>query len=318
MHVAPRRIGPILRLALGGAVACAALAANAAGEVYKFRDKDGVVHITSVPGDRAKAAGKVQTIRMPNAAATRPAPTASTTAAAAGAGASPAPAASPAVTRTPRVVTTMFVVRRADGALEYTNLPPKGRVLRSFTVVTGGLAAIVNSPIDWNHVGLNTTLYAAEVDAAARIHGVDPALVRAIMHAESAFQPNALSPKGAQGLMQLMPATAGDYAVSDAFDPTQNINAGVEHLAMLLALFDGDVTLAAAAYNAGQGAVARYGNQVPPFAETEVYVARVNTLHQRYRAELAAAPPAPAALPASTSPVAAPALTPPASMPGTQ
>lgn len=268
-----------------------------AGEVYKFRDKNGVVHVTSVPADRKQAVGQVTTIRVPPAPAARaPAPVAPPVASGAASGVSgasapvaPAPAAPAAPARTRSVVTTMYVVRRPNGVLEYTNLRPRGRFERSFAVVTGGLAADPASRIDWNHVGLNITAYAAEIAAAAATHGVDAALVRAIMHAESAYQPNALSPKGAQGLMQLMPATAGDYDVTDAFDPIQNINAGVEHLAMLLGLYAGDVTLTAAAYNAGQGAVARYGQQVPPFAETQLYVQRVNTLHQRYRNELALA-----------------------------
>jgi hypothetical protein len=264
-----------------------------------------VIHVTSNPADRQRAVGKVTTIRVPNAptprAARAPALSAVPSGAASGVTGvatpmSPAPTAlaPPAPTRT--VVTTMYVVRRANGVLEYTNVRPPGRYERSFAVVTGGLAADPDSRIDWNHVGLNLTAYAAEIAAASARHGVDPALVRAIMHAESAFEPNALSPKGAQGLMQLMPATADDYGVTDAFDPVQNIDAGVEHLAMLLDIYDGDVTLAAAAYNAGQGAVARYGRQVPPFAETQVYVQRVSTLYQRYRNELLVAANAAASL----------------------
>jgi soluble lytic murein transglycosylase-like protein len=295
-----RHLTLALALAAGG-IGSGAATPVAAGEVYKFRDKDGVVHVTSNPADRRKAVGAVQTIRVPNAAparvtvapetpvATRPSGAASGVTGNAIATNPPAAAPEPAPARTRTVVTTMYVVRRANGVVEYTNVRPAGRYERSFAVVTGGLAADPDSRIDWNSVGLNLTAYAAEIAAATARHGVDPALVRAIMHAESAFQRNALSPKGAQGLMQLMPATAGDYGVTDAFDPVQNIDAGVEHLAMLLDLYDGDVTLAAAAYNAGQGAVARYGRQVPPFAETQVYVQRVNTLHQRYRSEMALA-----------------------------
>ncbi len=296
------RIASPLVVTLVASLALPALAfPAAAGEVYKFRDKDGVVHVTSNPADRKRAVGQVTTIRVPNTAPSRgttpperpdparPSGAASGVAGVTGAATSPSPApAMPAASaRTRTVVTTMYVVRRANGVVEYTNVRPPGRYERSFAVVTGGLAADPASRIDWNSVGLNLTAYAAEIAAATARHGVDPALVRAIMHAESAFQRNALSPKGAQGLMQLMPATAGDYGVTDAFDPVQNIDAGVEHLAMLLDLYDGDVTLAAAAYNAGQGAVARYGRQVPPFAETQVYVQRVNTLHQRYRSEMA-------------------------------
>lgn len=263
------------------------------GEVYKFRDADGVIHVTSVAADRSKATGKVQTISVPRAVLrSSPAP--------AGSGATSPTGAAAARGATRTVVTTMYVVKHPSGAIEYTNLRPRGGYLRSFAVVTGGLAADPASRIDWNHVGLNTDAYAAEVDAAAALHGIDRALVRAIMHAESAFQRNALSPKGAQGLMQLMPATAGDYGVTDAFDPGQNVTAGVEHLAMLLKLYAGDVTLAAAAYNAGQGAVARHGNQVPPFAETQVYVQRVNTLHQRYRDQLAVSTPVAAERPVAS------------------
>lgn len=135
---------------------------------------------------------------------------------------------------------------------------------------------------------LRLDVYAAEIDAASTWWGVDPVLVRALIHAESAFNPNAQSPKGAQGLMQLMPATAARFDVTDPFDPSQNINGGVQYLAWLLNRFEGDTTLATAAYNAGEGAVDRYGG-VPPYRETEQYVARVDALATRYRAALGVA-----------------------------
>ena len=113
-------------------------------------------------------------------------------------------------------------------------------------------------------------------------HQVDPALIRAVIHAESAFNVNALSSKGAQGLMQLMPGTAKDMGVTNAFDARQNIEGGVKYLARLMATFNGDVQLATAAYNAGPGNVKRY-NGIPPYAETEVYVERVSILYQRYQ-----------------------------------
>jgi soluble lytic murein transglycosylase-like protein len=111
--------------------------------------------------------------------------------------------------------------------------------------------------------------------------GVDESLIRAIIHAESAFNPRAMSLKGAQGLMQLMPGTANDMGVLDAFDPAQNIRGGARYLGLLLKNFNGDVRLTAAAYNAGPAAVQHY-NGVPPFAETQVYVQRVGELLQRY------------------------------------
>ena len=120
----------------------------------------------------------------------------------------------------------------------------------------------------------------AMVAMAIWVWGVDPALVRAIVHAESAFNPQAESRKGAQGLMQLMPATAAQYGITNAFDAGNNIRGGVEHLAGLLKTFNGDERLAAAAYNAGEGAVRKYKG-VPPYDETQVYVDRVAVLRQR-------------------------------------
>ena len=116
---------------------------------------------------------------------------------------------------------------------------------------------------------------------AAQRHGLDPRLVRAVVAVESAFRADAVSPKGAQGLMQLMPKTAVSLGVIDAFDPAQNLEGGSRHLAGLVADYKGDLDRALAAYNAGQGAVARHGG-VPPYRETREYVAKVL---KRYRAE---------------------------------
>jgi len=106
-------------------------------------------------------------------------------------------------------------------------------------------------------------------------HGVDPVLLYAIMHRESAFKKRAMSHKGARGLMQLMPATAARFGVRDIFDPEQNIDAGARYMSWLLRRFDGDVRLALAGYNAGEGAVDKYGRRVPPYRETQEYVRRI-------------------------------------------
>lgn len=129
--------------------------------------------------------------------------------------------------------------------------------------------------------GLNSEAYSELVQQAATEYQVDQALIRAIIHTESAFNPLAKSNKGAEGLMQLIPATQIRFGVIDAQDPEQNIMGGVRYLQYLLQLFDNDTVLASAAYNAGENAVLRYGG-VPPYNETENYVARVDSLYKRY------------------------------------
>jgi soluble lytic murein transglycosylase-like protein len=125
------------------------------------------------------------------------------------------------------------------------------------------------------------TPFAAEIDAAAARHGVNPALLRGLIRAESNFNPRAGSPAGAQGLTQLMPGTARGLGVTNPFDPVQSINGGAKYLRQQLDRFGGDVTKALAAYNAGPGAVQRFGG-VPPYAETQNYVKRVQEYAREY------------------------------------
>lgn len=139
-----------------------------------------------------------------------------------------------------------------------------------------------NSHVDWHSVPLNTQDYVKLVKQAASKNNLDPALLRALIHAESAFSEKALSRQGAQGLTQLMPATAKDMGVKNAFDPKQNIEGGAKYLALMLEKFDGNSRLAIAAYNAGPNAVKKY-NGIPPYKETQVYVDRVQILFQRYQ-----------------------------------
>jgi hypothetical protein len=116
------------------------------------------------------------------------------------------------------------------------------------------------------------------IENVASAQGVRTDLVRAVIQVESAFNPLAVSDKGAMGLMQLMPATAKQFGVSNAFDPHENVRGGVAYLRRLLDRYGGDERLALAAYNAGPGAVDRHGQTVPPFRETRAYVSRVNRL----------------------------------------
>lgn len=129
----------------------------------------------------------------------------------------------------------------------------------------------------------NANLYDKDILELAAEHHVPPALVKAIMMAESAFNPRALSPKGAQGLMQLMPGTARLVGVRDAWDARQNIEGGTRYIKQMLMRFDGNTRKAIAAYNAGPGNVDKYGG-VPPFEETQAYVERVEDLYERFQA----------------------------------
>ena len=182
------------------------------------------------------------------------------------------------VTQTPSL--TVYKHVQPNGVAAFSDRAPTHR---NFEVVRiDCYACRVNSTVNWQSTRLYLTEYDTSILDASTRHGVDPALVRAVIHAESAFNPNARSSKGALGLMQLMPATALDMGVSDPSIVEDNILGGVKYLAFLLARFDVDITLATAAYNAGPGAVDRH-NGIPPYAETRAYVQRVKILHDRYR-----------------------------------
>jgi soluble lytic murein transglycosylase-like protein len=121
------------------------------------------------------------------------------------------------------------------------------------------------------------TPYAAEITAAATANGVDPALLAGLVKQESGFNPNAGSGAGARGLTQLMPSTAAGLGVSNVLDPVQSLNGGAKYLKQQLDTFGGDVTKALAAYNAGPGAVNKYGGTIPPYRETQDYVSRIRS-----------------------------------------
>ncbi|MGH8052819.1 MAG: lytic transglycosylase domain-containing protein [Stenotrophomonas sp.] len=210
--------------------------------------------------------------------------------------ASPAVAATPApaapASRAQRVVSGQVYSYMKDGVRHYTSARPAqvasiGAVRTiNYSYIERCFACGVQSGVNFGSVRLNTQAFNTEIAAAAREFGVEEAVVRAIIHAESAFNPTALSRAGAQGLMQLMPATARRFGVTDSYDSGQNIRGGVQYLSWLLRRFNGDLTLAAAGYNAGEGAVDRHGG-VPPYKETQYYVRRVAQLADRYRGEQA-------------------------------
>lgn len=180
---------------------------------------------------------------------------------------------------------------RSQGVLTCGPGRPRGVPLASIRKITYSFmetcfACGAKPGVNFGTLRLNTAAYQQEITNAAREFGVEEAIVRAIIHAESAFNPNALSRVGAQGLMQLMPATARRFGVGNAFDASQNIRGGVQYLAWLLKRFNNDLTLAAAGYNAGEGAVDKYRG-VPPYRETQRYVQRVGVLADRYRGGIA-------------------------------
>ncbi len=127
----------------------------------------------------------------------------------------------------------------------------------------------------------NKKKFSPIIDTAAAKHSLDPRLIHAVIRAESAYNPKAISHKGAVGLMQLMPKTAERFGVKDRENPTENINGGAQYLSELLKMFESDIKLAVAAYNAGEHNVIKYGNKIPPFNETRQYVAKVMKFYGR-------------------------------------
>jgi len=167
----------------------------------------------------------------------------------------------------------IYVYRDNRGVVHFTNTPTKP-VYRPFLILRRYMGRLRGVR--------ETAQFDRLIAEACRRYGVEFALVKAVIKAESAFDPSALSPAGARGLMQLMPATAAQHGVGDVHNPQSNIDGGVRHLRLLLDRFRGNVTLTLAAYNAGPEAVARY-NGIPPYAETQTYVQRVLQYRETYR-----------------------------------
>ena len=169
----------------------------------------------------------------------------------------------------------VYAWRDKDGRLVLSDRPAAA------TPVTASYAVFGNDAIRTTRTGATPAATRAElhvlIDKHDGLQSVSADLVRAVIQVESAWNPRAISPKGALGLMQLMPATAAQLGVVNPFDPAQNIRAGVKYLKQLLDRYDGNVEMALAAYNAGPGAVDRYG-KVPPYRETQSYVRRITSV----------------------------------------
>jgi soluble lytic murein transglycosylase-like protein len=168
------------------------------------------------------------------------------------------------------------------GVTHFSNVPTDGRYRLLIAAPPEPVdAPSVSGKAKASHWLAESAKYDALIDGAARAHTIHPALVRAVIVVESGFNPKAVSRRGAVGLMQLLPATAHRYGVTDMFDPAQNVQAGVRYLRDLLARYDSNVELALAAYNAGEDAVERYGRHIPPFPETRNYVPSVLAVYQK-------------------------------------
>ena len=168
------------------------------------------------------------------------------------------------------------------GVVHFTNIPGLDKRYKLIRREAGSI--VPRSGQVWMPTEADIRKFSGIIESASRSHGIEPALVQAVITAESGFNPNALSRKGASGLMQLMPDTARRYGVQNIFDPVENVHGGVRYLRDLLAMFNGDMKLALAGYNAGENAVIRAGHKVPPYPETQNYVPKVIDIYHKFRA----------------------------------
>ena len=181
---------------------------------------------------------------------------------------------------------SVYKYTNRQGVTSFSDRAPFDRSYSVIEIRSDCYACNLSSTVDWHSTPLYLTSYQGSIARAADRYGVDPALIRAVIHAESAFKADAKSRMGALGLMQLMPDTARDMDVLNPLSPDENIHGGVRYLSWLMQRTNGNITLATAAYNAGPGAVERHRG-IPPYEETETYVRRVRILHDRYRKALA-------------------------------
>lgn len=190
-----------------------------------------------------------------------------------------------AILSDPGLAADIYVYERGDGSKLITDHPrsePGYRLVRVYSSDSDDSGIVPVARTRPRSYKIRTTDFDGLIQRVSNEITLDPALIKSVMHAESAFDPRALSRKGASGLMQLMPGTARRYGVTRIFDPQQNVMAGSRYLRDLLKQFKGDMRLALAGYNAGENAVIKYGG-IPPYSETRKYVRKVIELYKSYR-----------------------------------
>jgi len=177
----------------------------------------------------------------------------------------------------------IYTFTDAGGIQHFSNVPTDARYVLSMRTEEpeGAAKSAVYGSKSFDRA--HQRKFSPEIKRAAKANHLDPALLHAVIAAESGYDVNAVSGKGAMGLMQLMPETAKRYGATDPFNPDQNIRAGAQYLNSLLLLFGNDLHLALAAYNSGAGNVAKYGQRIPPFPETVAYVPKVMGLYRKYQ-----------------------------------
>ena len=182
-------------------------------------------------------------------------------------------------------VADIYMFTDANGVVHFTNIPTNDKRYKLVRKEEGtspqaraaGLPQYALASADL------IRKYTPIIEAASRSHGVDASLVHAVITAESGYNPTAISRAGARGIMQLMPDTARRFGVQNIMDPVENIHGGVKYLRELLTLFNGNMELAVAAYNAGENAVIRHGHRIPPYAETVNYVPKVLGIYRKFQ-----------------------------------
>lgn len=179
----------------------------------------------------------------------------------------------------------IFMFKDDKGVVHFTNIPTGDKRFRLVRKEAGTppLTAAAGMPQVLMPREEIIRLFAPIIERASRAHGVDVALVHAVISAESGYNPGAVSRAGARGIMQLMPDTARRFGVQNIMDPSDNIHGGVRYLRELMKLFNGNMELAVAAYNAGENAVIRHGHRVPPYAETVHYVPKVLDFYRKFQ-----------------------------------